>query len=44
MWIVELNIAGWRVTRELHIRRSAFRNGPRRLGWRASRLRQTGAI
>lgn len=32
MWVIEINVAGWRFTHEVYARRRAFRL--RRFGWR----------
>jgi hypothetical protein len=40
MWIIEVNFAGHQFTYRVHGgRRSFFRFGPRRFGWRPSQVR-----
>jgi hypothetical protein len=40
MWIVEVNFAGRRFTREVHApRRPSFHFSPRSFGWRSPQLR-----
>lgn len=44
MWIVEVNFAGRRFTREVHgHRRSVFHFSPRNFGWRSAQLRDPHA-
>jgi hypothetical protein len=44
MWLIELNIAGHRFTREVpDQRRQLFGRGARALAWRGSHIRQTPA-
>jgi hypothetical protein len=44
MWIVEINFAGRRFTREVHgPRRSVFHFTPRNFSWRSSQLRDPHA-
>jgi hypothetical protein len=43
MWIVEVNFAGRRFTREVHARLPIFRLGSRSFGWRPSPVRPTRA-
>jgi hypothetical protein len=44
MWIVEVNFAGRRFTREVHApRRSVFHFSPRNFSWRSAQLRDPHA-
>ncbi|WP_220101384.1 hypothetical protein [Mycolicibacterium helvum] len=44
MWLIELNIAGHRFTRQVpDTRRQLFGRGARALGWRSSQVRQSPA-
>jgi hypothetical protein len=44
MWLIELNIAGHRFTRQVpDKRRQLFGRGARALTWRGSQIRQTPA-
>lgn len=42
MWVIEVNVAGYRFTHRVHDRR-IFRLSPRTLGWRPAQLRRTPA-